>query len=439
MPEQTLFRFRVLGFAVSVRASFFFVSILLAMSGGGAQNTPIVVGSIAITFLSILWHELGHAFAARAFGANARIELLGSGGLTHHDVVAVWWQELLISLAGPAAGLLLGGIVWLAGSQWPPSGEKARWLLDCAIYINVGWTLLNLIPLLPYDGGQAFLAIAQRWTPHGAWIANGVSLLCGALGTAYAVVKGQMWLGYVAGISAIRAVREMRRLHHNARFDRAWDLWCDGEPVQAETILRALWDAEEDIAKQTHVVEVICWTFISRGEMDAARSWYAKLTPDQASPQLRLTLALLELDIETARVQVVDVEPDALSVWSIVAKGLATAQQLDMLERLVPSSLLSALPREPAFQVGATLFGAGRWAWSGRISRELFALHHIPTDAYNVACSESRLGNIDEALTWLHRAFDAGLSDLENFENDEDLAAVRGRFTHPLHISAPGN
>ena len=47
-----------------------------------------VVAWVAIVFVSILVHELGHALTARTMGAAVEIELNGVGGLTRWSVPA---------------------------------------------------------------------------------------------------------------------------------------------------------------------------------------------------------------------------------------------------------------------------------------------------------------------------------------------------------------
>lgn len=65
---------------------------------------------IVVVFLGVLAHELGHALAMRRIGASPSIELDAMGGRTEWDTQARPrpHQEMLVSLAGPAAGLLVG-------------------------------------------------------------------------------------------------------------------------------------------------------------------------------------------------------------------------------------------------------------------------------------------------------------------------------------------
>ena len=44
-----------------------------------------------------------------------------------------------------------------------PAGD-ASVILRQVIWINVGWSILNLIPVLPLDGGQVFLDVCDIGT-----------------------------------------------------------------------------------------------------------------------------------------------------------------------------------------------------------------------------------------------------------------------------------
>lgn len=112
---------------------------------------------IACGFASILWHELGHAFAMRYYGSPARIQLIAFGGLaipTYPSPTPA--RRLTIAAAGPAAGFLLLAIVW--GSNQLAAWSEAHPYLGLAYFmltrINLFWTLLNLLPVWPLDGGQ---------------------------------------------------------------------------------------------------------------------------------------------------------------------------------------------------------------------------------------------------------------------------------------------
>jgi hypothetical protein len=72
-------RFSLFGFPIQADASFLLIT---AMLGFGLPKEHLLIW-IGVAALAVLFHELGHAFAARSLGGEARIELAGLGGLTH--------------------------------------------------------------------------------------------------------------------------------------------------------------------------------------------------------------------------------------------------------------------------------------------------------------------------------------------------------------------
>lgn len=160
----------------------------------------IAVGILAI-FGSIFWHELGHALVATAFKLGPiSITMHGFGGLTRFRPPDKHWKELIISLAGPIFGLTLGfgvlGGVMLFGA---PQSDIAIEVVERLLFVNIVWSLFNLLPLYPLDGGQALAAFLRIVAPAIAltvvvWIGliGGLSLGIGAIALS--------WLGYGSAI-----------------------------------------------------------------------------------------------------------------------------------------------------------------------------------------------------------------------------------------------
>jgi Zn-dependent protease len=76
-----------------------------------------------------------------------------------------------VSAAGPAAGLLLGVIVYLLGrfalplipAELPEVFYVWQMLIFAGLIVNV----LNLVPCLPLDGGQIMAAFVRQYGPRG--------------------------------------------------------------------------------------------------------------------------------------------------------------------------------------------------------------------------------------------------------------------------------
>ena len=149
--------FDLAGFPLYAEPTFLLLAGFYLLTGG-LQSQQIVasLSFVVAVALSILWHELGHAVAARRLGASGiSIVLHGAGGLTYHSPLATRRRSVLVAAAGPAAGLALGlplAAAWWFTRQALP-GLAATFLWDL-VYINVLWSLFNLLPMLPLDGGH---------------------------------------------------------------------------------------------------------------------------------------------------------------------------------------------------------------------------------------------------------------------------------------------
>ncbi|HUQ69576.1 MAG TPA: site-2 protease family protein [Planctomycetaceae bacterium] len=170
--------------------------LMAAVLGWDPDRLDLVFLWVLCVFGSVLFHELGHALTAAAFGYDPHIVLYHFGGYAAFfpDRELTPLKSLLITLAGPLPQLALGFAVlagWFAGYQWaaerlePRYAEYLQNTLTYLCIINIGWALMNLLPVLPLDGGQAMQAVFAGLglrDPQG-W-AMKLSVFFGALATA---------------------------------------------------------------------------------------------------------------------------------------------------------------------------------------------------------------------------------------------------------------
>lgn len=147
--------FGLLGFSVRVHPMFWLVSALLGWRGDRPELTIVW---IACVFVSILVHELGHAWMNRRFGGRSEIVLYSLGGyatVSSHST----WPNIAILAAGPGAGFLLWGAVVVVERVLDQTGfgndSLVRYTLAVLWYVNLVWGLVNLLlPVFPLDGGR---------------------------------------------------------------------------------------------------------------------------------------------------------------------------------------------------------------------------------------------------------------------------------------------
>lgn len=184
-PTQGDLHFRLFGIPIRVHPFFWVTTALLGLNAGGDGTPPgELLMWVAVVFVSILVHELGHAFTQRRFGGRPWITLYGLGGLAScDDCDPSPRSQILISLAGPAAGFALAlvtvaslrmtgrtvgwtphdatpqgvvGVPLLSGTLfWSPfKSWSATVLFLNILWVNIFWGLINLLPVYPLDGGR---------------------------------------------------------------------------------------------------------------------------------------------------------------------------------------------------------------------------------------------------------------------------------------------
>src|SRR5580692_1910457 len=148
-PGPMILEFRLGPIPVRIHIWFVFVALLLGL---GAQRGITRVVAWAIGFLfTVFAHELSHAIAARSFGAPAQVHLtLVRPGLASRVRLLSPYRRVLVCLAGPVASVLIAGLAFALSRVVPSTGEPERTIRYLA-WLNLGWGVLNLVPILPLD------------------------------------------------------------------------------------------------------------------------------------------------------------------------------------------------------------------------------------------------------------------------------------------------
>ncbi len=186
---------------VRVAPSFFLVALFLGF--GSSTSHPIVLVSwTVVVFVSVLLHELGHATMGLTFGLEPRIDLHGMGGTTSWSAQRklATWQRVAISLAGPVAGFAVWAAVYAARTAGVvPRTPLGGLVCEQMYWVNVGWGVLNLLPMLPLDGGNVLaLVLGDLTKGHGQRPAHVVSIAVAVLSAAVALLAGQWWPALLA-------------------------------------------------------------------------------------------------------------------------------------------------------------------------------------------------------------------------------------------------
>ncbi len=154
--------FRLLGFPVHVRAGFLMFMVLIVLLYGSEFGLWLA-GAL---FVFTLIHELGHALAARHTGAEAEISLNFLAGYASYTPTRPIsrLERAGISFAGPAVQIVTSLAVLFAMGVNPTDRHSID---DSPASWAIWWAgpmigLLNLIPVLPLDGGNIVMTGLDR-------------------------------------------------------------------------------------------------------------------------------------------------------------------------------------------------------------------------------------------------------------------------------------
>lgn len=247
-------RFQLFGFQVRITWTFWLAGLVFGFSlarvldenvfGTVSPGLPLLLLLWTLCLLvSILIHELGHAFAFRRYGIESTIVLYHFGGLAiptgaytgRSSGELTPQQDIFVSLAGPLAQMLSALVVIgavkaagyrldvfalmpgpfykipgvLAGEQIDSPGMYA--LVTFYIFPSVLWALMNLVPVWPLDGGHVMRSIVQLRGGNmvqALWI----SVIAAALMAAYGFTNDQKYMGFlflILGVTNFQVIQQM--------------------------------------------------------------------------------------------------------------------------------------------------------------------------------------------------------------------------------------
>jgi Zn-dependent protease len=426
-------------FRIPIKVEPYFFLIVIFLGLGRARSLSLMIEWVAVVCFSIVLHELGHALVGRAFGLEPQIRLYQMGGLTSwktgKDLSAA--RQVAISLAGPGIGLLFGLVVLLLGQTvLAYQSEFALLIYSDLLWVNIGWGLCNLLPILPMDGGQVMATLETSLRKaNDRVVSHTFSLLAALLIGIAAFNWHALWIGFLGFYFA---------------YLNGSVLWTQLQNYRDRKLRQTLLQAR---------------AAIDRNEHEAAMEMLAHVSDRAHSTELKQQALHMTIVIHLRREEL-DLAEAELHRYSVLFGG---DYYLEAALHFLKGEFAAALPNlktifasQPEKEIGVmlckTLAGLGefpealalcshpalaevRWGLTVEIQTEAFnrgdfksaaaagiAAYDQKADAntaYNVACAFARDLNHGEALVWIRKAIESGFNDLESLRADPDLDAIR--------------
>lgn len=408
-------------------------------------HTPTVVLVVlcwmVLVSLSVIVHELGHAFAARAFGATPSIQLVGLGGLTRADGAErlEWWQDLLFTLAGPAAGLALGvfsGVVYLAGAAGLPDG--VRYFAKGLALANLSWTVLNLLPISTLDGGRITTIVLTRVMGRpGFLVAQIIALALAALVLLWAVGARQPFLAVLVALMVMRTFANIGAYQRGELplgsaahpltvvIERAEALYRERKLTEAGLIAGGVVEAAETPAllrSRAHML--LGWIALKEGNGRRALDHFSQVQGLQV-PRHALAAGFSLIGDETR----------AIPLW---AQAAAETREQVVLDEYAGALIRGGREQEaralPGVNMARAFSAAERVHYvrkdfeaAARAAEAAFHEEPHPTLAYTAACAWAQANKPEDALRLLSLAAKNGYRNAAEARTDPDLKSLRGK------------
>jgi Zn-dependent protease len=412
---------------------------------GNTQAVALgVLAWMVIVFVSVLIHELGHALAYRAFGFQPSIALVSLGGETRPNSAGtlLWYRSVFVSLAGPLAGLALG-MACGGGHFFLLKGDSGAlsFFLYWFFATNLFWTIFNLLPVLPLDGGHVLSTVLIRFFGRRGFIAaQGLALLVAMAAVAWGLRTGSLLMVLffsLWGIQAFRAISEALKGSKQVdeaqaplarTLEQAQEALSKDELPEARRMAASVLDVGEalspDLASRAH--HVLGWVALKQGQGRTALDHFSQV---QRQP--------VETHALAAAFSLIGDEGRALPLWEMAWRDTQNRTVMhEYAGSLIragkePQALkLSGVDPAAAFSCAErVLFIRGAYSEAAAMGERALAHSPSPSIAYDAACAYARAHNVTDAVRLLQRARELGFRDAAFAASDEDLAPLHGHPT----------
>jgi Zn-dependent protease len=408
----------------------------LASSDGTTHLVAVVAVVaiwVAIVFVSVLVHELGHALVSLAYHYQPSIQLVGLGGLTRPNAPGPipWHREVLLTVAGPLMGAALGLLFRWAYQTVGGHSDVADYTLKLAATANFFWAAANLLPVLPLDGGRISQAVLRRAFGRAGLIAAQVLALLVCVAVIF-LSWGDFFFSLFFALFALQAVRTLVALvrgegpaEASAPLQQLEALFRAGDLKGAREKAEALASTDPSPAVRSRAHHLLGWIALKEGEGRRALDHFSQVQGRGVEKQALAAafslvgddtraLPLWQQAYEASR------DPTILHEW---AGALLRTGQEDKAARLPGVDLGKAYACAER-----VAFLRGNYTRAAELGLAALDRHPSAEGAYDVACALARAGEPDRAVLVLERARDLGFKDAEYARTDADLAALHG---HP--------
>lgn len=408
----------------------FFVFTGMPGIAGGAPRMALYA---AIAFFSVLAHELGHASCGVLWGSRATIVIHVLGGRTTIEPRLPRRRYVVATLMGPCVSLVMAFMLVVVRRSFP--GHS--WL-TIALWANLVWGIVNLLPILPFDGGRALLTIARDEHRSGALLVSGGLALVLSVEALFVLHHAVMLVVFApAAFASLLAWAKRRnteieqKLGLMNQIEEARSLLLNGEPERSRRLGTRVAQRARTNTTANAAWEIVAWAELGLGRAAQAYDTLGQVRP--ASDVDRYSLAAVEAARGHPR-RAISLLEAARSQRVLCAEGIKLL--IDLHARLgsldnacaVAGAEIADLDPDDTRRVIEAAFEAEALVPATKLAGELFAMTGSPDDAASQAYGLARLGDRTSA----RRIFRQLATLLSNWQmHAKTLALLRDLAARP--------
>ncbi|HEY1534580.1 MAG TPA: hypothetical protein VGF76_11190, partial [Polyangiaceae bacterium] len=379
---------------LQVALSFFVITGAPGIAGGA----PRVALYASIAFFTVLTHELGHALCGVLWGCRATIVLHALGGHTTIEPLLPRWRDVFATSMGPCVSLVIALMLAVLRHSFP-----GHFWLTVALWVNLAWGIVNLLPMLPFDGGRALQTMLADKHRSGVLLVSGAFALVLSVEGLFVLHSAAMLL--VFGPAAFASLHAWRRrqsidfeqkLGLTTQIEQARQLLLDGEAERSRQLGTRVAQRARTNTTANAAWEIVAWAELGLGRAAEAYDTLGRVRP--ASDVDRYSLAAVEAARGQPR-RAVSLLEAARSQRALSADGIKLL--IDLHARLgsidiacaVASTEIAGLDPDDTRRVIESAFEAEAFAPATKLAGALFAMTGSPDDAVSQAYGLTRLGD----------------------------------------------
>lgn len=280
--------FKFLNIPVHIHPSFWIFVLIFTRIYQNPSVEKLLLA--AIIFFSLIVHEFGHALTARYFGAMPVVILEAFGGKAVFNSYGMSLkQKFLITLNGPLIESFLivlpYSILKMGTFDHHP---HITYFLQMTMYLNLWWCLMNLLPIMPLDGGQLLryfleMKFGEKGFRASLWIGIG----CAVVVLPFFIYHQFVVFSILMAIFGYQNFKALKSFQTPSEGDNPFNAYMKGVEAiknndleKAKTLLKKLLQSKDPQIKHS-AIESLAKVYFQ--ESDKKKSYDLLLTADPES------------------------------------------------------------------------------------------------------------------------------------------------------------